>query len=115
MFTDSGARLVLTHAPVQGLVFPAAMTPLRLDEPALTATGPEDDPSPEFRGSPDTAVYMIYTSGSTGRPKGVPNVHRGLTNRLLWMQETFRLEPDDASCRRPRSASTSRSGSSSGP
>jgi non-ribosomal peptide synthetase component F len=44
---------------------------------------------------PDSLVYMIYTSGSTGKPKGVPNVHRGLVNRLLWMQETFQLDAQD--------------------
>ncbi len=37
--------------------------------------------------SPDQAAYVIYTSGSTGRPKGVVNSHRGVVNRLLWMQE----------------------------
>ncbi|GAA1548385.1 hypothetical protein GCM10009827_080840 [Dactylosporangium maewongense] len=42
----------------------------------------------------DTA-YVIYTSGSTGRPKGVPNGHRGVVNRLTWMQERFRLTADD--------------------
>ncbi|HEX5717709.1 MAG TPA: amino acid adenylation domain-containing protein [Thermoanaerobaculia bacterium] len=39
---------------------------------------------------------MIYTSGSTGRPKGTMNTHRGIVNRLLWMQERFGLTPDDA-------------------
>jgi acyl-coenzyme A synthetase/AMP-(fatty) acid ligase/acyl carrier protein len=38
---------------------------------------------------------MIYTSGSTGRPKGAVNTHRGIANRLLWMQETFGLTPED--------------------
>ena len=57
---------------------------------------------------------MIYTSGTTGRPKGCPNSHRGVSNRLNWMQETFRLGAGDRCCRRPRTASTSRSGSSSG-
>jgi len=40
----------------------------------------------------DSAAYMIYTSGSTGKPKGAVNTHAGLLNRLLWMQETFRLQ-----------------------
>src|SRR5581483_5563199 len=40
-------------------------------------------------------VYMIYTSGSTGRPKGVMNTHRGICNRLLWMQQAYKLEPTD--------------------
>jgi amino acid adenylation domain-containing protein len=36
-------------------------------------------------------AYVIYTSGSTGRPKGVMNTHRGICNRLAWMQETYQL------------------------
>ncbi|MEM6715874.1 MAG: amino acid adenylation domain-containing protein, partial [Cyanobacteria bacterium P01_C01_bin.147] len=38
---------------------------------------------------------MLYTSGSTGRPKGVINTHRGLVNRLCWMQDTYSLTPGD--------------------
>jgi amino acid adenylation domain-containing protein len=44
---------------------------------------------------PDNIVYMIYTSGSTGKPKGVMNIHRGLSNRLHWMQSSYHLTPDD--------------------
>ena len=40
-------------------------------------------------------AYVIYTSGSTGTPKGAMNAHRGIVNRLLWMQEAFRLAPGD--------------------
>ena len=45
---------------------------------------------------PDDLAYVIYTSGSTGRPKGAMNAHRGIVNRLLWMQEAYGLTPDDA-------------------
>jgi amino acid adenylation domain-containing protein len=45
--------------------------------------------------SPAEAAYVIFTSGSTGRPKGAANSHRGIANRILWMQEAFRLEPSD--------------------
>jgi amino acid adenylation domain-containing protein len=38
---------------------------------------------------------MIYTSGSTGRPKGALNSHRGIVNRLQWMQSQYRLTGDD--------------------
>jgi acyl-coenzyme A synthetase/AMP-(fatty) acid ligase len=38
---------------------------------------------------------MIYTSGSTGRPKGALNAHRGIVNRLQWMQAAFGLGPAD--------------------
>ncbi len=44
---------------------------------------------------PENLAYVIYTSGSTGKPKGVMNTHRGLINRLLWMQETFHLTSQD--------------------
>ncbi|MEV7319542.1 non-ribosomal peptide synthase/polyketide synthase [Streptomyces sp. NPDC093970] len=44
---------------------------------------------------PRHPAYVIYTSGSTGRPKGVAVPHRGITNRLLWMQDTYRLDADD--------------------
>ncbi len=40
-------------------------------------------------------AYVIYTSGSTGRPKGAMNAHRGIVNRLLWMQRQYGLTADD--------------------
>jgi amino acid adenylation domain-containing protein len=40
-------------------------------------------------------AYVIYTSGSTGEPKGAMNTHRGIVNRLLWMQETYHLDSSD--------------------
>ncbi len=46
--------------------------------------------------SPDHLAYVIYTSGSTGKPKGAMNTHRAIVNRLLWMQETYRLTASDA-------------------
>ncbi|HEU4533232.1 MAG TPA: amino acid adenylation domain-containing protein, partial [Polyangiaceae bacterium] len=55
----------------------------------------EPTTDPEVPLSPDDLAYLIYTSGSTGRPKGAGNTHRGLTNRLLWMQEHFGLQTDE--------------------
>jgi amino acid adenylation domain-containing protein len=40
-------------------------------------------------------AYVIHTSGSTGQPKGVMNEHRGVVNRILWMQNEYRLTPAD--------------------
>jgi amino acid adenylation domain-containing protein len=43
----------------------------------------------------DNLAYIIYTSGSTGRPKGAMNTHRGIENRVSWMQDEYRLEPGE--------------------
>ncbi|QLE54756.1 non-ribosomal peptide synthetase [Nostoc sp. TCL26-01] len=43
----------------------------------------------------DHLIYVIYTSGSTGQPKGAMNTHQALSNRLLWMQDTYQLTPED--------------------
>ncbi|MFF2845984.1 amino acid adenylation domain-containing protein [Streptomyces sp. NPDC058001] len=45
--------------------------------------------------SPDNLAYVIYTSGSTGRPKGAMLSHRGICNRLLWMQDAYGLQEHD--------------------
>ena len=52
-------------------------------EPRVTTAGPDD------------LAYVIYTSGSTGRPKGVMISHAAIVNRLVWMQDEYRLGPDD--------------------
>ncbi|HSF38816.1 MAG TPA: non-ribosomal peptide synthase/polyketide synthase [Thermoanaerobaculia bacterium] len=54
----------------------------------LAAASAGEGPAPRLRGGAgaDHAAYVMFTSGSTGRPKGVVNTHRGIVNRLLWMQ-----------------------------
>ncbi|MDV2992203.1 MAG: Tyrocidine synthase 3 [Chroococcidiopsis sp. SAG 2025] len=44
---------------------------------------------------PENLAYVIYTSGSTGKPKGAMNTHRGICNRLLWMQQAYQLTSQD--------------------
>jgi amino acid adenylation domain-containing protein len=51
--------------------------------------------SPTSGVTADNLAYVIYTSGSTGRPKGVMNSHRGISNRLLWMQDMYQLTEAD--------------------
>ena len=52
-----------------------------------------DNPLPVA--SMDDLAYVIYTSGSTGRPKGAMNTHRGINNRLQWMQDAYQLEANE--------------------
>ncbi len=51
--------------------------------------------NPRSGATATNVAYVIYTSGSTGRPKGVLNTHRGICNRLLWMQEAYPLTAAD--------------------
>ena len=55
----------------------------------------QPDYKPAERATADTLAYMIYTSGSTGKPKGALNTHRGICNRLLWMQDQYQLTSTD--------------------
>ncbi|GAA5074792.1 non-ribosomal peptide synthetase [Streptomyces similanensis] len=91
---DAGAKVVLTHAAARDRVPSAAPLVMDLDEEAaaLERCTPH---RPEPVNAPDDTAYVIYTSGSTGTPKGVVNSHRGIVNRLRWMQDRFGLRGDD--------------------
>ncbi|OZC03953.1 amino acid adenylation domain-containing protein [Rubricoccus marinus] len=86
MLEDSGARLVLTAhglAPlgdVPTLTLAPDGSPLATE--AQSAGGEPRDAAPE-------AAYVLYTSGSTGQPKGVIGLHRGIVNRIGWMEAAF--------------------------
>ncbi|MFF4189938.1 amino acid adenylation domain-containing protein [Nonomuraea sp. NPDC001831] len=89
MLSDSGAQVLLTqrHLPSFG---PVETVLLEDDHDHDLGSGDLDPVT-----GPDDAAYLIYTSGSTGRPKAVVNTHRGIVNRLAWMQETFGLTAGD--------------------
>ncbi|GAA3312471.1 hypothetical protein GCM10020219_022390 [Nonomuraea dietziae] len=91
MLADAAAPVVLTQSALIPLLASGGATILPLDNPQVwdgLPTAPPDVAQGE-------AAYMIYTSGSTGKPKGVPNGHRGIVNRLDWMQKRYRLTADD--------------------
>ena len=65
---------------------------LMLDE------SPDDDSTTapvEQSSNPHDLAYVIFTSGSTGHPKGVMLEHETLSLRLQWLQETFKITPQD--------------------
>ncbi|MFL5532477.1 MAG: non-ribosomal peptide synthetase, partial [Gemmatimonadales bacterium] len=85
----SGVALVTPRLP-----FAAAL----LDRPVLVVNptaaagdmgAPDLQPAFETAASADAPIYAIFTSGSTGVPKAAVVPHRGITNRLLWMNEFF--------------------------
>ncbi|WP_373889692.1 amino acid adenylation domain-containing protein [Massilia sp. MB5] len=99
MLSDSAPRVLLTQGAVaDSLALPAGLPVLRLDgaERPWLALPAQPLPVAELDLTPSNLAYVIYTSGSTGQPKGVMNEHVGIVNRLLWMQEAYRLQPEEA-------------------
>ncbi|WP_435587113.1 amino acid adenylation domain-containing protein [Micromonospora aurantiaca (nom. illeg.)] len=94
MVGDADAPVVLVQSHLRDVLPDTGATVLELDDATVWSGQPESDPTPAA--GPENLAYVIYTSGSTGRPKGVPNTHRGIVNRLDWMQKTYGLGADDA-------------------
>ncbi|MGH3165161.1 MAG: amino acid adenylation domain-containing protein, partial [Trebonia sp.] len=95
MIADSRAGILITRSDLARQLPPVRATVIELDtDRARIASQPARPPSPASSGA--DLSYVIYTSGSTGKPKGAMNTHRGLLNRIQWMQETYQLTPEDA-------------------
>jgi amino acid adenylation domain-containing protein len=94
MVEDAGAPIVLTQARWTDRLRTHAGECLCLGTD-WERVAPLETSNPGYEVTGDQLAYVIYTSGSTGRPKGAMNTHRGIANRLLWMQEAYGLTPDD--------------------
>ncbi|MET8582263.1 amino acid adenylation domain-containing protein [Streptomyces collinus] len=92
MLHDSDTGLVLSQ-PHLSIEAPEVLH-LDTDGRPLAAADLPPVAEPAAAGPRDLA-YVIYTSGSTGRPKGVMVEHRAAVNRIEWMQNEYRLGPDD--------------------
>jgi amino acid adenylation domain-containing protein len=92
---DTDLKLLLTtgeYGDGYSTLFPRLDVILLDDEEAFSSL--EKDVNPQVDISSDTRAYLFYTSGSTGKPKGVEVLHDGLTDRILWMDETFNFGRD---------------------
>jgi non-ribosomal peptide synthetase component F len=94
MLEDSGVAVLLTQERLRGIL-PASEVPALDVDAAWDAVARESAENLAPVVTPSNVAYVIYTSGSTGRPKGVMNAHRGVVNRLVWMQAHFGLGADD--------------------
>ena len=94
MLADSGVAVLLTQRNLADSLPSNSAEVVRLDAdwPSIAC---ESTDSIDVDVSPDGLAYVIYTSGSTGRPKGAMNAHRGVVNRLLWMQAEYGIGPSD--------------------
>ncbi len=94
MLADANTPILLTQAHLRDELPPiqAQIICLDSDWPSLAAA---DTRNPTSLVAARHLAYAIYTSGSTGKPKGALNAHRGVVNRLLWMQDAYALQADD--------------------
>ncbi|WP_310733410.1 AMP-binding protein, partial [Ideonella azotifigens] len=93
ILADARPVAVLTQSHLQDRV------PATPDLPVIVLDSDErllvDPGNLENLTQPGHLAYVIYTSGSTGKPKGVGIEHRGIVNRLQWMQEAYPLTAAD--------------------
>jgi len=94
LIEDSNPRAILTQSKFSQLPVFGKRLVLAVDSGA-GAFEPESPLNLGVRVRPEDLAYVIYTSGSTGQPKGVTVPHRGICNRMLWMQEAWPLSPSD--------------------
>lgn len=94
MLEDTKVPVILTQKHLLGSIPPHSARTLCVDsEWADIARERTDNLTSGVRS--DNLAYIIFTSGSTGRPKGAMNEHRGIVNRLVWMQDEYRLNASD--------------------
>jgi len=91
---DSTVGLLLTQAHLLDSLPAHSATTLCLDTEWEQVAG-ESTANPPCLAQATNLAYTIYTSGSTGKPKGAMNEHRGIVNRLLWMQDEYQLTAQD--------------------
>jgi amino acid adenylation domain-containing protein len=94
MVEDSDVRVLLTQERLAAALPATRAAVLAVDRPGAFQPA-RRRPEAAASTTADNLAYMIYTSGSTGQPKGAMNSHRGIRNRLLWMQAEYGLAADD--------------------
>lgn len=110
MVADAGARAIVTTGDLRPVArsFAGGLELVCVEDGCDRARGaapegdvaPGGDATPAGRPAPLDVLAVFFTSGSTGRPRGVMVPHRGVVNRIAWMQEQFGLAPHERTLNR---------------
>jgi amino acid adenylation domain-containing protein/non-ribosomal peptide synthase protein (TIGR01720 family) len=95
MMEDTNLTVIITQSHLAAQLPASGASIISLDTEWQLIAG-ESDENPAQTAGPDNLAYVIYTSGSTGRPKGAMLAHRGICNRLMWMQDQYKLDRTDS-------------------
>ena len=93
LIDDASLEIILCDAATAPRLRPFAKHVIVAAEAA--AGGDRPDRNPGIAIDSDQLAYTIFTSGSTGRPKGVMVEHGAIHNRIVWMQDRYRLGQGD--------------------
>ncbi len=94
MAEDAGVSLILTQRHLVDRLPADDLRIIILDEEKCP-WGDEPKDNPAIMTRSDQLAYALFTSGSTGTPKCAMNEHSGIVNRILWMQDAFKLDASD--------------------
>jgi len=93
ILNDARLSILLAQETLRDVLPPFDGEIVTLGAAGAEAEGPDRGPGVDI--SVDNLAYIIYTSGSTGRPKGAMVPHKGISNRLQWMQGAYGLTAED--------------------
>lgn len=96
ILADTNAKILITQALLNGMIPSKSTQVVCVDSGWVTIDALSGDNLVlDATVTSDALFNVIYTSGSTGNPKGVMVPHKGIINRIQWMQEAFQLTADD--------------------
>ena len=95
MLEDTQVPLMLTQSHLSAALPAGLSTPSICLDTESVQWSTQADTNPVISIDTEQLFNVIFTSGSTGKPKGVMVPHRGIINRLQWMQKTYPLDASD--------------------